>query len=831
MSRPPRPHFRVSTTGVQEGRRDRLDYLPYEFRDFVELQKELASSEAGLTTTGAEGDFANTLMEASAVLAHLLGGYQDLYAREAYLLTAVSPRSLVHHARRLAYEPDQGLSATGYAVLTVGEGLEGTVEEGFALASVPRGEVKAQDYETLGNVDVRAAWNALLPARANLPYTVRFILGRSTLRLPGTGYDFETGDAVLFLGPGNRKYSLTVAAAEEVEGEDVTRLAVHGGPTFALVPSAEVRLLARPRSQLHPFAWNADSVQFPPATVKASGGYTKPSVIGTKAHGYDGTPQAHDVYLDAEVSDPLLGSWVLHDGAPYLVSGENLQAVTLKRGEVLGVPEPLFNADGTPQIEGGKVKTTNRAQLVETQVSGTVTTLRLKNISGSTVARSSLTFPSTFLADFELDIALATSRPNPDAVTQPVAFRDDLSELEPGRCLVLSNRAETTSQVVSVKKIETHPASGESLLYWDQISPAQELAQEFHLHDFQVLANVVELAHGKSKTEILGGSDGVTPFLRFALKESPTSQLPGADGGEPALEVRVHAVRWERVEDFYASGPEDRHYRVEIDEEQVMSVVFGDGKNGAIPPLGKKHVTVIYKVGLGEDGNADAGQISRIKKAHPLVERARNPVPVRGGAAAADAEAVRHQATRYVRTFDRAVSVEDHADLALLFPGIVRAAATWNDATGIELVVADAVGEAPADKAAVEAFLEQRRDTEVPLVLIAPEAVDLQLLVTVEHDPAYLTEKVKIAVRNTLYGDSEDAPGMFTFAARSFGQAAHLSEVYARLAGLDGVDYVNISRFALDGTSVHDVLLASPHQWLRLLPNNATILASKVSAS
>lgn len=823
MSRPPRPHFRQSTTGVQEGRRDRLDYLPYEFRDFVELQKELASSEAGLATTGAEGDFANTLMEASAVLAHLLGVYQDVYAREAYLLTAVSPRSLVHHARRLAYQPDRGLSATGYAVLSVGEGLEGTVEKGFALASVPRGEVKAQDYETLDDVDVRADWNRLLPASAEVGYIVRFLHGQAELRVAGTGYGFETGDPVLFLGPANRKIGLTVTSAEDVEAEDVTLLGVGGGPSFLLVPPGRVRLLARPRRQHHAFAWNADSVQFPPSAVKAAGGYTPPTAIGDITHGYQGTPHSKDVYLDTAVSDPLFGSWILHRGVPYRVTGENLEAVTLRRGQVIGVPEPLFNDDGTPQIQNGKIQTADRPQLVETQVSGSVTTLRLENVAGQTPSRSDLPFPSTFLADFELDLELATSFPNVAAVSQPVAFDDDLSDLEPGRHLVLSNLDETTSQVVSVKKIELQ--GGKNLLSWNPVSGEQT----FQLSDFKVLANVVELAHGKSKTEVLGGSDGITPFLRFVLKENPTSQLPGPGGGEPAIEVRVHGVGWERVDDFYGSGPEDRHYRIEIDPEQAMAVVFGDGKNGAIPPLGKKHILAIYKVGLGADGNAAGGQVSRIKKAHPLVERALNPLPVRGGAAPADTDAVRRQATRYVRTFDRAVSVQDHADLALLFPGIARAAATWSDTSGIELVVADAQGEAPADKAAVEAFLAQRRDTDVPLVLVDPVAVDLQLVITVEHDTEYLTENIRIALRNALYGDSEDNPGMFTFAARSFGQAAHLSEVYARLAGLAGVDYVHVSHFARGGSGVQDVLLAAPRQWLRLRPNNLTVQAGKAN--
>ncbi|MGH9360476.1 MAG: hypothetical protein ACRD2T_01060, partial [Thermoanaerobaculia bacterium] len=139
----------------------------------------------------------------------------------------------------------------------------------------------------------------------------------------------------------------------------------------------------------------------------------------------------------------------------------------------------------------------------------------------------------------------------------------------------------------------------------------------------------------------------------------------------------------------------------------------------------------------------------------------------------------------------------------------------------IELVLADGEGAPLSDavQAAVAAFLDQRRDTEVPLALVEPQAIDLYLTATVEHDPAYLSEAVRLALQEALFGAGEEAPGMFTFPARSFGQAAHLSQVYARLAQVAGVDFVQVSRFALAaGGGVNDVLRVTPRQWLRLLP-------------
>jgi predicted phage baseplate assembly protein len=278
------------------------------------------------------------------------------------------------------------------------------------------------------------------------------------------------------------------------------------------------------------------------------------------------------------------------------------------------------------------------------------------------------------------------------------------------------------------------------------------------------------------------------------------------------------------VQDFADSLPDDRHYRSVTDAELVTSIVFGDGRNGAVPPSGSKNITAVYRVGLGRAGDVEPGRLSRLKRAHPLLDRVVNLTPVSGGAEPADAEAIRAQSTRWIRTFDRAVSVSDLADLALTMPGIARAASRWDQARGAVLVVATAAGAAPPDLAAVRAFLDARRDATVPLELAGPRPRDVRISVEVEHDPAYLIEAVFDSLRLALHGEDEDAPGMFTFPARGLGQPAFLSEVYGRLEAVPGVIGVIVSGFESDDTDpIADVITADVDQWLRLAPNDLTL--------
>jgi predicted phage baseplate assembly protein len=268
----------------------------------------------------------------------------------------------------------------------------------------------------------------------------------------------------------------------------------------------------------------------------------------------------------------------------------------------------------------------------------------------------------------------------------------------------------------------------------------------------------------------------------------------------------------------------------------VTSVVFGDGRNGAVPTSGRKNITAVYRVGLGRVGDVEARRLSRLKRAHPLLDRVVNVTPVSGGAEPADPAAIRSQATRWIRTFDRAVSVADLADLALTMPGIARAASRWDQSHGAMLVVATAAGEPPAALDAVRAFLDARRDVTAALEVRGPQPRAVRITVEVEPDPAYLVEVVKNGVRAALHGETEDAPGMFTFPARELGQPAFLSEVYARLEAVAGVIGVRIIGFETDdmpeGTPpAAPVITAGVEEWLRLAPNDLTLSTTSAAVS
>jgi hypothetical protein len=126
---------------------------------------------------------------------------------------------------------------------------------------------------------------------------------------------------------------------------------------------------------------------------------------------------------------------------------------------------------------------------------------------------------------------------------------------------------------------------------------------------------------------------------------------------------------------------------------------------------------------------------------------------------------------------------------------VARAAARWNPEGGIVLIVATANGKVPEAISEVRAFLDDRRDTTLPLVIRGPTARMVRLSVIVDPDPDYRPEQVKNAIRAALHGETVEEPGFFAFARRKFGEPAFLSEIYWTLESVEGVRTVEITRF------------------------------------
>ena len=82
--------------------------------------------------------------------------------------------------------------------------------------------------------------------------------------------------------------------------------------------------------------------------------------------------------------------------------------------------------------------------------------------------------------------------------------------------------------------------------------------------------------------------------------------------------------------DFLASRSSDRHYRVELGENDRATFIFGNGDAGQIPPIGIGNIRAEYRFGANLDGNVGALTITSDKSGLTFVNTIFNPRPASG---------------------------------------------------------------------------------------------------------------------------------------------------------------------------------------------------------
>jgi uncharacterized phage protein gp47/JayE len=325
------------------------------------------------------------------------------------------------------------------------------------------------------------------------------------------------------------------------------------------------------------------------------------------------------------------------------------------------------------------------------------------------------------------------------------------------------------------------------------------------------------------ESEVLGTSDG-SPNQRFPLAH-PKAILGRLNVAQPTgQDVRVLTTLggsvdvWTRQESlaFSQTGRDD--YFVEVDENDKATVVFGDGRFGAVPRQGAQ-VVVTYRVGGGPAGNVLAGTVTTVVDAPRLAllgAKVSNPAPATGGADREDiAHAVR-QAPAVFRSLRRAVTAADFEALALSYKGVgkVRAVATgWNEVT---LYVAPEGGGKVSDvlEAGLQGYFEDKR--------MLSQIVEVS---DVDYVPIFVTAEIAVqsfsVPADVLAAVRQAAAALLAFDRVGFGQTVYLSRFYEDSQSVPGVVFVNIKEFRRGDRPVPAV---EPHGTIPLGPNEVPVV-------
>lgn len=167
--------------------------------------------------------------------------------------------------------------------------------------------------------------------------------------------------------------------------------------------------------------------------------------------------------------------------------------------------------------------------------------------------------------------------------------------------------------------------------------------------------------------EVLALSSPGTAGQRYALADTPLI--------DDTLEVTVNGVGWTEVSDIVEASATDEVYLLETDENDVTTVVFGDGINGKIPPTSQQ-ILASYKIGGGSQGNLPAGTITKLVSSLTGVLAVTNITAATQGGPRQSLQSGKELLPAYIKTNERAVTTGDYAALtAQLVPGVLKASA------------------------------------------------------------------------------------------------------------------------------------------------------------
>jgi len=291
-----------------------------------------------------------------------------------------------------------------------------------------------------------------------------------------------------------------------------------------------------------------------------------------------------------------------------------------------------------------------------------------------------------------------------------------------------------------------------------------------------------------------------------ALKVSATALFTrDPRQASPCLKLQEQTAGpfWTALYDLLESGPSDRVFVAEMDDDGKVQLRFGDGALGLQPAAGLSFQST-YRIGREKDGNVGRDTITYLVMRNGTLDGAnimpRNPIAASGGAARepiADVRLLAPYVFKDVR--ERAITAGDYAELAGRNPALQRAAAelvwmgSWYEAR-VAIDPRHTETAPPALLHAVDRYLYAFRRIGHDLFVVPAQYIPLKVVLEVCVLPDYTRGQVKADLVK-VFGSGQMANGTLGFFNPdnlTFGEGVSASRIVSAALAVPGVATVKI---------------------------------------
>lgn len=264
-------------------------------------------------------------------------------------------------------------------------------------------------------------------------------------------------------------------------------------------------------------------------------------------------------------------------------------------------------------------------------------------------------------------------------------------------------------------------------------------------------------------------------------------------------------VEWLVTPQLAFATSSESAFTISYDGAGRTQVVFGDGLNGRIPPVGTT-ITATFATCDGASGNVEPNTITSINSSSfPAIRSITNPVAASGGRDHESAESIKNALPSMMRVRDAGITLSDFVDLALGVPSVAKSTAVYtgastsgasvtvyalNDQDGYTTASASSIAVPSALRNAVQFELLSKAMLGITTVTVPATVsltqiyINVTLYVKNNYIQTSVTEKVNTAILK-----------LFEFSNVSFNQTMTIGDVYRAILAVEGVDYAVVTGF------------------------------------
>jgi len=308
-------------------------------------------------------------------------------------------------------------------------------------------------------------------------------------------------------------------------------------------------------------------------------------------------------------------------------------------------------------------------------------------------------------------------------------------------------------------------------------------------------------------------------------------------------------VTWAPVDDLYTSGPRDRHYQV---DRTSGILIFGDGRQGKIPPAGRNNIVISYTTGGGTRGNLPPAAIKKMHSAVAYVDKVTNTQRSLGGIDAESTDGLIVRAPNVLKNRNRAIAEGDYTILAReSSPEVARVKVLSNirlsqnedplsfrgysHETGYMtvIIIPESGDILPAASLglieSVRAYLRERCPAIVTVEVIRPVYIRADISAVLVTEDADMIPVIEKTARDSVTAFLHPLTGNSHRNGWETGTVPCLSDIYAQLSSIEGVAYVGSVVMKLGSDKSTRVLVVTDTSGNITLPGFVQVCAGTCS--